>query len=72
MSWRVQYRERTPKGEPGKVKWEEGHEADGAAFKVNQLLAAPNPPCWIVVEDLESKHKGSSAERPKPTKAKKK
>lgn len=62
MSYRVQWRERTPKGVPSKIKWEDGYDTDGAAFKVGQLLAKEPAPCWINVEDLESKHKGSSSE----------
>lgn len=61
MSYRVQWRERTPKGVPSTIKFEDNHDIDSAKFKLNQLLGY-DPPCWVVVEDLESPHKGSSSE----------
>lgn len=62
MAWRVQWRERTPKGAPSTVKHEDGHNLDSAGFKVKQLLDQAVVPCWINLEDLESTHKGSSSE----------
>lgn len=64
MSWRVQWRAKTPSGNPAKIEFEDGHDAEGAAFKSWQLLASGRV-CWVWVEDLDSPHKGNSLSKPK-------
>ena len=50
--WTLQYREVTPKGKPGRVKWEEGLRGADLTLRLNQLLPKV---CWawVFAEDAD-------------------